>query len=265
MGYNKAWEVQYSRDRARGIRRYVPAERTRARLEMLVTHGASLRTLAKITELSGTAIGQIIAGRRAQVQSRTARRVKQLRLRDVYGDQADGLVPSLGALRRVRALRALGWDGPSLTAAGAAHTNQLLAARRDHITIGRWRQIDQVYERLSMTPGPSPAARRRARHKGWPPPLAWDEDTIDDPGAKPCELAQSNELLVDEVAIRRAVFGDRATLHPAEQATVITTMAAQALSDRQIASATNRSPRTALRIRKRLGTPSQWRPCSPAR
>jgi hypothetical protein len=99
-----------------------------------------------------------------------------------------GDVPSTGAVRRIRALYALG------------HLNWLIAQEagisRDavcYLAAGDWTTlkvaaddgIRRAYDRLSMKTGTSWKTRRLAERKGWAPPLAWDDDTIDDPDAVP--------------------------------------------------------------------------------
>lgn len=103
-----------------------------------------------------------------------------------YLRRADRLyVDSLGTVRRIRALQALGWRfvdidraagrKPSKNNATMAHN--LISQAKVHIDNAR--AIDAVYQRLSMTLGPSQILRSRAAKWGWSPPLAWDD--IDDP------------------------------------------------------------------------------------
>ena len=48
------------------------------------------------------------------------------------------------------------------------------------------RAVEDLYDRAWQGPRrPSTASRRRAVTAGWAPPLAWDDDTIDDPAASP--------------------------------------------------------------------------------
>jgi len=71
----------------------------------------------------------------------------------------------------VQALLALGWPHHALGAAGIVNSAQIIGASGDLITVQRWRQVRDVYDRLSMTPGPSPetrgwAAKRVQRVRG---------------------------------------------------------------------------------------------------
>ncbi len=53
----------------------------------------------------------------------------------------------------------------------------------------------------------------RARRQGWAPPLAWDEDTIDDPAASPVDTGGSEEVL-DEVLLDRLIALRASILRP---------------------------------------------------
>ena len=101
-------------------------------------------------------------------------------------------VDSLASQRRVQSLCALGHS--MLVIANAAGTTQKRiqlissgrqASVRHHIAI----RLLATYRELSeITPKPgrsSTRTRRGAAEKGWAPPAAWDDDSIDDPEAHP--------------------------------------------------------------------------------
>jgi hypothetical protein len=106
-------------------------------------------------------------------------------------------VPATGTRRRVQALCRIGWPlsaiGGHLGVSKEA-TNALL--NRPKVTAAKATAVAKVYDRLSMTPGPSVRARRAAEASGWAPPLAWDDDTIDYPTAKP-DLGRHEQGVVD--------------------------------------------------------------------
>jgi len=96
-------------------------------------------------------------------------------------------IDSLGSRRRLRALTAIGWDGERLANMLGLSRNQVNAitsGRQPKITVAHARTIADLFNRLQMTPGPSAKARRVAQLKGWPLPLQWDEDDMDNPKAK---------------------------------------------------------------------------------
>ncbi|CCH80391.1 putative PCQ3_96 [Nostocoides japonicum T1-X7] len=257
MSYNKTWEVAYNRERARGQRRYVPADPTRARLRDLVDARVPLRAMARAAGLSDTAVGQLVGGHHDLVQRQTAERVARLTLADVF-EQASGNVPSIGATRRVQALMAIGWRKADLDAAGVPSAQLVTRAGRDWITVAGWRQTRDVYDRLSMMPGPSQACRDRAHAKGYAPPLAWDEDAIDDFRAVP-DLGPASRVDVDHVAVDRAVATGRAgmacdtslRLTQEERVEAVRVLATRGSSDGEIGNAVGVSGRTVLRLRQR--------------
>jgi hypothetical protein len=93
-------------------------------------------------------------------------------------------VPSIGVVRRRQALAAIGYGltelAPYFGKAERALGNQLARPRVTRTTFTRW---VEVYNQLSMTPGPCPKARKHAQRMGWAPPLAWNN--IDNPKSKP--------------------------------------------------------------------------------
>lgn len=98
------------------------------------------------------------------------------------------MVDAIGTARRLRALVAIGYSQTDLarrlnvTVANVNYHIHNVKARRQGEVADR---IAALYDQLSMTPGPSAAAMRIASRNGWAPPLAWDENTIDDPTARP--------------------------------------------------------------------------------
>lgn len=96
-------------------------------------------------------------------------------------------VDNTGVIRRRQALAALGYGLSDLeqhfpTTRRGIGTYATTGRRVSRDTHRRW---CQVYDLLSMTPGRNERAKQEARKRGWAPPLAWDDDTIDDPDATP--------------------------------------------------------------------------------
>ena len=261
MGYRKAWEVAYQRDRAAGRARYVDAEPTRARLAELAAAHVPIRALARATALSDTGVKAILDGSRTHVQQLTAARVEKTSLRGIYTEQPTGHVPRVGAVRRVQALMAMGWSHHDLARAGVPNTARLLTGTGNLVTAQRWREISELYDRLSMTPGPSPQTRGWAKTLSYAPPLAWDEGTIDDPRARPHGNGgeHASGQVIDMVAIRRTLDepGQPAALTAQEQAIAVRAMAARGQSDARIGERLGVSDRTVLRWRHRDGIPAR--------
>ncbi len=263
MVYDKAWNVAYRRDRDAGRRRYVDAAPVRARLRSMLDAGVPLRTLGRVTGLSATTVSTIVAGTQQHVQRTTAARVRHLTLTSLYASVSSGHVPRVGAARRVQALLALGWPHHELGAAGITNSAQIIGAPGDLITVHRWRQVRDVYDRLSMTPGPSPETRGWAAKLGYPPPLAWDEESIDDPSATPYPDAAVTagggvDDIVDVVAVARAAAtpGGAGALTAQERVAVLRIMASRGASDAKIAEHLGVVDRTVLRWRSELQIPA---------
>jgi hypothetical protein len=116
-------------------------------------------------------------------------------------------VDPTGTRRRLRALGAIGYPLRSLGVeiGWTSNLGRLIwGNQRVHRSTAQL--VKDAYERLSGTPGPSQRARKAAKRAGYAPPLAWDDDTIDDPDATPNFGAEHDDI-VDEVAVRQAVEG----------------------------------------------------------
>ncbi len=90
-----------------------------------------------------------------------------------------------GTVRRLQALTAIGWDTEHLATELGWTVTQLHRALDGHPPPHTRHPVTQLYNELSMTPGPSTTARQHAHTNGWPPPLAWDDDDLDQPTATP--------------------------------------------------------------------------------
>lgn len=160
------------------------------------------------------------------------------------------LVDSCGVHRRLRALQAIGWSATAIAAeleVGRSAVNKLKHAQRS--TPETVATISALYDRLSMIPGPHRQAARYAAAHGWAPPLAWDDDSIDDPAARP-RRGNADALVFDEVAVARAACGDRVALRPVERAEVIRQLAAGGMSYAAIAEQLGITKRAVERVRE---------------
>lgn len=143
-------------------------------------------TLGQIEERSGISKG-MISEIHCQKRTRGVAPVTAEALLGVTGPAPEGrFVLAVGTHRRLRALGAIGWPRPTL-AARLGISAKVLDGFMCHevITVATRDRVKRLYDELSTTPGPSELARARARGLGNPSPLAWDDDTIDDPAAEP--------------------------------------------------------------------------------
>lgn len=171
-------------DRLDGRPRTIPAgpvqEHVRALLERL-----TVQQIARESGVEPSTVRRLLSGVQRTVRRGTAGKLLAVpvTVRPVLGD-----VPSVGAVRRLRALYALGHFNRDIAAAAGVSRDAVCA-----LVAGNWAtvkvQLDEgvrrAYDRLSMTAGGSWKTRRLAEREGWAPPLAWDDDIIDDPRAVP--------------------------------------------------------------------------------
>lgn len=165
-----------------------------------------------------------------------------------------------GAQRRVRALARLGWTIPQIAAAAgidARVVGDLSQGRRKHLYRHHDDAIRSAYDRLAMHTGPSPIAARRAATKGWPPPLAWDDDQLDDPAGRP-DGARPTDHAPDHAVVARVMAGEPMRTSTADRHALIPALARLGLSDVQIAERCRCTSTTVLRIRHTLDVPSRW-------
>ncbi|WP_309031334.1 hypothetical protein [Streptomyces alfalfae] len=144
----------------------------------------TVTSIARDADVSPTTVWGIQTGRLDPILRSTA--AKLLAVRPAVDDNA--LVDSTGAVRRLRALVVMAHRQDTLAdELGCSYTriSDLTHGRVPVVTAGFDRAVRRVYGRLWMFQGPSVRGRARAERYGWHGPLAWDDDTIDDPNASP--------------------------------------------------------------------------------
>lgn len=241
---------------------WIDAGPVRTHVERLQAAGLGRREIAERAGLDAGIVHYLIRGRRGKPPSvRVAPRTAQLLLAvpvpAVATELADGaLVDGVGCRRRLQALVAIGWTQTALAQRmGWAKEN---LARIVHgygggkVTVRTHRLVAGLYDRLSMSPPRPSVASTRARSyatgRGWPGPLAWDDDMIDDPTARP--IRDSREpIAFDEIAVERALHGDPVKLRPVERAEVVHRLTAAGLSAAEIAPRVGIDKRSVQRIR----------------
>lgn len=196
---------EYLRDYYRISKQYHPltpdVDPTRAarHIETLRAGGMGYGSIARAAGLSKETIRNVSDGSRTRgIRPDTERKILAVRL-------ASEWVDATGTRRRVQALAALGHPFASIAAeAGLRRSNTLSVIARGQQTVRRStaERLAAAYERMSMTHGPSFRTRSYAHAQDWAVPLAWDDDTIDDPHATPvgvhAEEARTEHLDLDE-------------------------------------------------------------------
>ena len=220
--YNRLW----ARDRRAGTRRCVPAAPIVDHIQALTAQGIPREAIAQAAGIAHRTINHLLTGQRT-VQRPTAQLILAVTPEAARARTSPSkLVPATGTVRRLQALRAIGWSRETLiqrTGLGHDTIRRALDKTTTHVTHATYDAVRATYDRLSMTPGPSARARMAANERGWAPPLAWD-DNIDDPDAVP-DLGQDAERSdddIDHAAVQRRMAGDRSVrLTPAEAREVI--------------------------------------------
>lgn len=235
---SNAYKKEYAHKRAVGIPTSLVSARPASRhVRRLVALGWSASTLAELAgnELSMHTFHNLANGKFATIERRTAATVIQIPYTlAVPTWLADGSeVPTTGAVRRIRALMALGWTRDHLREHVAPGVSIDHLARDPYAAMKahRWHAINDAYQRLCMTPGPSALSATRAAARGYHPPLAYDD--IDCPTENPTNHAYANGSGVDPVKVRRILDGD---LVPTTKAEKIATAKAWTQAGRSLGS-----------------------------
>lgn len=174
--------------RPRSDRRGSLAEATpyREKVNALLAQGATTTSIAAATGLTSSAVAYIATGQTRWLRSYTSTALDGVTLADCMAATCGG-GPSLGTVRRIRALLALGWTHAEMLRRTGVHTRRVICHPSPVVTARTRAAIAELYEELCMTPGPSEKNRARAARLGWVPPLAWDD--IDDPDEVPSGVA----------------------------------------------------------------------------
>jgi len=171
----------------------VAAEPVRAHVEELRSSGVGSRRIEELSGVSRSVIQALVNGRRiyGHQPSKTISAVNAQRLLAVQTEPASGAKVSItGTTRRLQALVAIGYTQSDLAVRiGITSANSTrLFHGRGCVLASTALRIESIYDQLAMIPGPSGRARAHARKYGWAPPLAWDDDDINDPTTAPALL-----------------------------------------------------------------------------
>lgn len=119
----------------------------------------------------------------------------------------EGRIDACGPRRRLQALAWMGWTLQAVHERTGIPMMTLSYLRSGQINLVAVRTINAItdlYDQVQNTPGGSKWSRSVvAERKGWAPPAAWDEDTIDDPAAEPEGVDGPGRNAVDDVVIAR--------------------------------------------------------------
>ncbi len=170
-------------------------------IRTLLANGATLRGIAAEAGMNTRHIGAVYRGEHAWIWPETEARILAV---SIGWSQH---IPAAGTIRRIQALRRIGWTCDDIGARlgiSAQATHGILNRKR--VSRDMAARVADVYDALSMVPGPSRILAKRAEARGALPPLAWDDDTIDDPAAW-ADLGSDVDDTADPVAVDRLLTG----------------------------------------------------------
>jgi hypothetical protein len=162
------------------------------------------------------------------------------------------LVNPVGTARRLQALATLGWacsDIGKELGVTRRMVEEWRVCARPVISIRSQQRIADLYARIcdeQPTGRYAVKVRNLADRKGWLPPIAWDDDTIDNPTAAPyaCEAVH-----IDLVAVTEALTGRPVALTAAERVEAVRVGTERGMSVREIAAMLGTTGRTVQRKR----------------
>lgn len=202
------WRKRWKIDNARGIKRVVDAGKAEAHVRALVTrHGLTLRGIADAAGISPYIVSNLNRGLKAGLHRDTEKALLAVTPEAVRArPNSEGMVPNIGGRRRIQALMAMGWRHQDLTPMLGINTANIIHQQGEWFTKRKHDAIKGLYDRLWDKRGPATTLSiNRVIKAGYAPPLAWDDDTIDDPNARPDLGARVYaQGMAPEGAIRRA-------------------------------------------------------------
>lgn len=200
---NNADKLTSSRQKAYGTydSGRTDAQPVRDHITALINAGVSDRTIAAAANVSRTTIRSILRGRNergGQINKTTTKEIAERVLaikptEDILGDGC--FINAAGTHRRIQALATMGWPLARICARigiRPSNMNTLLTQRQ--VTVRMARTVREAYDQLwdkqpattnAYERGSVQRAKTLSARKGWAPPLAWDDDSIDDPDALP--------------------------------------------------------------------------------
>lgn len=194
----RVYENRRNKDRAYGREAYVDARPVRTHIEQLQAQGMGWKRIAHAAGLDTSVVWKLLYGDATRGQAPTKRVMPKTAdaLLAVTLDLAPGAtIDPTGTTRRLQALVAMGWSQSQLaTRLGMLLQNlaPVIHGRRG-VTKATADAVQALYDELWSTPAPPSGrhgavpirVRNYAARMGWVGPLAWDDDTIDDPAARP--------------------------------------------------------------------------------
>lgn len=231
---NSQYEHDRLRQRAYGIDAYVDAAPAREHVQQLRAAGMGYRRIALVAGVTSNSVSTLLYGRpgsagltpRQQIRPALAAALLAVPVPGPVGLAPGAVTDPTGTRRRLQALVAMGWSVARIAAHSGVNRQRLDAALvgRRRILVRTAAAIARAYDDLwdavppKATKGQRIAkakAQSRAERNGWLSPMAWDDDTIDDPDAQPHTGTTRSLRALD---LDEWLFLVRGGVHPAEAA-----------------------------------------------
>ena len=184
-------ESDYRRQIRMGLIGWRDAKAARRHVALLRSLGWSYEQVAAEAEVSTWVVHKLDIGvtRRLRRESETALLAIQVR-----PHESQRSVDGTGTYRRCEALLWMAWPWPEIArrVGVAPYTLATLRTRREPVSYRVAMRVAAAYEELSHLHGPSKQTATKAQRAGYAPPAAWDEDSIDDPRARPAGIRRAS-------------------------------------------------------------------------
>lgn len=157
------------------LSRRVDAAMARQRLQRIINAGGTITGVSKATGVDRVPLKLLLSGKSKTIQQSTHRKIMS-----VTTGQTIAYVPAWQITRRIRALRAAGWQMQELverTGLEKSALTAISAGRRDVIRRSTAIVIRDAYAELAAQPVRPPTPWVARQH--WAKPMEWDN--IDDP------------------------------------------------------------------------------------
>lgn len=195
-----AYGRRRAKDRAYGRQAYVDAGPVRAHVRTLQAQGMGWKRVAHAADVGASTVWKLLYGDpvRGQAPSQRVRPATQAKILAVTLHLAGGtVVDGTGTRRRLQALVAVGWSQSKLAhrlGILPGNLGKVIHGHQPGVATATAAKVAALYDQLWDSPAPTATrwdrtaranALRTARTHHWAPPLAYDDDTIDDPAAAP--------------------------------------------------------------------------------
>ncbi|WP_333757990.1 hypothetical protein [Streptomyces sp. ISBFB 2968] len=212
----------------------VDAEPVRAHVRAVLSTGMSEAALEARLDLSRGRFRHLLTGTDGRPPGREVERETAEKVLAFWPTLADfpdtASIDATGTRRRAEALAVLGWSGARLAQEiGMLKDNFNTCLRAQRVSARFARKVAALYDRLwsqrpedhGVAPSVAGWTRKRAAAAGFVGPLAWDDDTIDDPTALPQTDALAPAASDGDNLAARWLMGESVILSRAERNEVL--------------------------------------------